>query len=641
MILRAFVLTFFVTSLAIAQGIEPHPQETEALQHAAAGKAAMEAKQFAKAATAYGKAVDLVPDAAEYHIGFINALTAANEIDNTWLALRRAARVAPGNKIISGMLTNFWNIFDRKGLFNVGEPMQTIAETLGKPDGERNDQNRRRLVYGFYAIDGRNGKVHEMMDLRGLKSEHFLTTEYIATDLDGSGWRCNYRVNNTLATTAEYVLPHEKIQNWTELVNVQRFHGQAKQGASLRPMVDGMMASLLKTNPDRQFRILKELPKSILFEWKTNGGENGDPQHEIVRMFSGAVDIHRIAYVKKVPSLPEETRSKWIEILSAAEVKPTSSSAGQAGRKPANNDDGKTRQLAWKLGSKLSGAAIMHSRSADEAKTLATLELAAEAAAGLGVAVDPLPELTDDKQKNTIECIQYLIANTGRKLHNQLTAKYDRSHAALLETAIKSNLLTLLYVPGDSTGDSLASAIKERTPVAELPPVIAQPLLAAIGKKAERRNVVMLVLKMHTDVKLLLERSAKSADVASNAANSGVLVTLQGIWQGVSRQPADDGVDAKNSLIWIKGNKASFVARGQETIEATFTIDATAKPMRITWTFEPESEGEEAEVLTEIFKLEGDTFTTCGSDIDLPVPTKFEVPANSDLGLSVYRKKPN
>ena len=156
----------------------------------------------------------------------------------------------------------------------------------------------------------------------------------------------------------------------------------------------------------------------------------------------------------------------------------------------------KTRQLAWELGSKLSGAAIMHSQRADKAKTTVTLDLATEAAAKLGLSLAALPEVTDDKQKNTIDCIQYLIANTGRELHNQLTAKYDKSHAALLETAIKSHLLTLLYVPGDSTTDALASAIKERTPVAELPLEIAAPLLSSVGKEVDRRNVVMLVLKI-------------------------------------------------------------------------------------------------------------------------------------------------
>ena len=205
------------------------------------------------------------------------------------------------------LFTNFWNIFDQKGLFNVGAPMQKVADTLGKPDHEKNSPTRRRLVYGYQAIDGKNGKVHEILDLRGLSKEHCMPTEFISTDLDGRRMAMQLsRVNNRIVTSAEYVLPHEQIQNWSELVNIQRLHGQANRGASLKQIVEEMMASLKKTNPDRQFRILDEKSASILFEWKTTGGENSAPQHEIVRVFSGPVDVHRMAYVKKVTSLMEE-----------------------------------------------------------------------------------------------------------------------------------------------------------------------------------------------------------------------------------------------------------------------------------------------------------------------------------------------
>lgn len=504
-------LLISLSSTAFSQPSEPHAAETAALQHAAAGKTATDAKDFQKAATEYGKAINLVPNAAEYHIGLVRSLSAANEIDRTWLALRKAARVAPENKVISGLFTNFWNIFDRKGLFNVGEPMQKIADTLGKPDHERNSPTHRRLVYGYHAVDGRNGKIHEILDLRGLSKQHLSPTEFVSVDLDGRGWRCNYRVNNRIVSSAEYVLPGEQIQNWSELVNIQRLHGQAKRGP-LKQVVEGMMASLEKSNPDREFHILDEKPASILFEWKTGGNENSAAQHEIVRMFSGPTDVYRIAHVKKVPSIPEEERNKWIAILSAAElraVKGEASAVKSLSAKPRMPPNAATtRHLAWELGSKLSSAAIMHSQEADKRKTAATFGLAKEAADILGVSIGSLPEQTEDKQKNTIECIQYLLAHTGRELHNQLNGKYDRPHAALLEIAIKSNLLTLLYAPGDSTAIALASAIKERTTIAELPAVVASPLLSSIENEAERRNVVMLVLKMHTDVKLLLTRTA-------------------------------------------------------------------------------------------------------------------------------------
>ena len=115
---------------------------------------------------------------------------------------------------------------------------------------------------------------------------------------------------------------------------------------------------------------------------------------------------------------------------------------------------------------------------------------------------------------------------------------------------------------------------------------------------------------------------------------------LQGIWQCVSRQPSNsDETDPKDTLIWIQGNKASFVARGEKTIEASFSVDVNTAPMRITWTFESDDAGASMDKLTEIFKIDDDTLTTCRSDVGKPIPTKFEVSKGGDLGMSVYRKK--
>ena len=491
---------------------QPNAQEADAEStargHFQKGELAMQSKDFPAAISEFDRAVELVPKGAAYRLALAKAHIAAGEIQAAWPVLRVAASLDPANKEVSNLFSRFWNLFDRKGVFNVGRPIGGVISLLGKPDHEVAVNDRQRVVYGFYAVDAKGGKVHELLDLRGLKAEHLSPTEYISVDLDGRGWRCDYRVANQLVSTAEYVLPDEQIQGWTELVDVQRLHGQAARGVPLQQVVQGMMDSLKKTNPDRTFEILETGEGSILFEWKTGGSENSVAQHELVRMFAGPRDMHRLAYTKKVAALPSEERGKWLSILRKAELTPVGGSGARPVSKSAEDAAkiAEARRLIWRLGGKLSGAAIMHSQNADETKTKATFDLAKDAADDLGLELAPLPQRTGDQNKDTAACLAYVAGEYGRGLHKQLSDRFGQSQAALFEVAVKSNLLTLLYAPGDSMSEALGTSIRSRVPAAGLPTEVSEPLLNAIASKVERRNAVMLVLKMHADVKLFLEK---------------------------------------------------------------------------------------------------------------------------------------
>ena len=490
---------------------EPHPEETAAIGHFENAKKAVAENDFGKAIAELKVATTLVPKSAEYHYELAMAHLAAEDLPNTWGSLRVAARLSPGDPKITGAFGRYWSIFDSKGLFNVNVPMDKVVQVLGKPDQVVPIQNRQRYVYAYYGLDSVGGKIEEIIDLRGMKSHHVNPTEQVKIKLDGRDWSRNYAINNQMVNTIEYTLPGQQVQNYKELMSLQRFHRPAAR-RSQRPkdVVENMMANLAKSNPDRKYRIIEEDDASALYEWSTAGSENSDAQYEVAKVLFGDQDMHRIAYVNKTNSMDKAAREQWVAILRDAKLGPyrnTSQASSQDAPVAANQlSQQESRLLAWRLGSKLSGAAIMHSRGADPAKTATTFELAQKAAKSLGLSVAELPALVGDEIKDTVQAIEYLLAGSGRQLHSQLVTKYGRPHAALLEVAIKSNLLTIMYSPGDSSANAAAQAIERRAPHAELPEQVWQPLTRGVGKELERRSVVLMVLKMHADVENLLSR---------------------------------------------------------------------------------------------------------------------------------------
>lgn len=102
-------------------------------------------------------------------------------------------------------------------------------------------------------------------------------------------------------------------------------------------------------------------------------------------------------------------------------------------------------------------------------EVLLTPEEKQSALAVIGVEVRPLPALTGDKTKDGAAAINYVVSDAWQPIGTTLNAAYDQSHLALLEIALKSNLLLLVYAPDDQTGKTLAGLIERKAAEAGLP----------------------------------------------------------------------------------------------------------------------------------------------------------------------------
>ncbi len=163
-----------------------------------------------------------------------------------------------------------------------------------------------------------------------------------------------------------------------------------------------------------------------------------------------------------------------------------------------------TRERVWELGGRLSLAAIAAANGAPAAAVNKVYQSAQELGAGLGVEVPPLPERVLDKPKANADARAYLLRDAGATIAGKLGAAYGADHSALFEVAVKSNLLLLLYLPGDQDSTTIADVIKRRSADARLPEEIWRDLVTKIEGRATFDVVKNAVTKMHGDVRRLL-----------------------------------------------------------------------------------------------------------------------------------------
>src|SRR5688500_4312349 len=173
-----------------------------------------------------------------------------------------------------------------------------------------------------------------------------------------------------------------------------------------------------------------------------------------------------------------------------------SSASGVFGQTSAKS----TQQAAWELGDTLSLAAVGHGEDIAPV-TVNNLFVEAKAnAAKLNMTLPDLPAKTSDNIKNKASVLGYMLKTAGKAIGETLSAKYDKEHATLFELALKSNVLLMMYGPGESTTQAIANVIKTRSERLNLPPKITANLLSLIEAGADYSKVKSAVFQMHSDV---------------------------------------------------------------------------------------------------------------------------------------------
>jgi hypothetical protein len=160
-----------------------------------------------------------------------------------------------------------------------------------------------------------------------------------------------------------------------------------------------------------------------------------------------------------------------------------------------------TRYAAWQLGSKLSLAALAHDRSLVPESVSDWFRESQAAAELLGTSIDELPErqaMTEGEAAP--HGVHNYLYQQGQRVWRDLSDRHGADHAALFEMAVKSNALQVLYTPGSSDTEAIASGIVAAGSQSDLPQELWQPLLDVIAKQAPDAEVRAAVRKLHADV---------------------------------------------------------------------------------------------------------------------------------------------
>jgi hypothetical protein len=155
---------------------------------------------------------------------------------------------------------------------------------------------------------------------------------------------------------------------------------------------------------------------------------------------------------------------------------------------------------AWLLGDNLSIAALLYNQGAPQDTVDRFLSKAKKIADIFGLEVKPFPAKAGTSSASSADMIHYLIAGDGAALGAGLARKYNDAHGVLFEVAVKSNLLILLYSPGDDLGRSIANVIKSRLTSIHLPENLWSNLVTLVNDKGEVDTVKEAVFKMHKDI---------------------------------------------------------------------------------------------------------------------------------------------
>jgi hypothetical protein len=123
------------------------------------------------------------------------------------------------------------------------------------------------------------------------------------------------------------------------------------------------------------------------------------------------------------------------------------------------------------------------------------------------IEIKPFPPRAATATETYADIIHYLIKGDGAKTGQQLAEKFGIAAGSLYEVSIKSNLLLLLYEPGDDQG--IGGVIQSRMSEVGLPETLWIGVVNAINNNAAQGELKDAVFKMHDEVAAYLGQRAE------------------------------------------------------------------------------------------------------------------------------------
>lgn len=267
-------------------------------------------------------AVQENPDDLRSRALYGQALFKAGALPAAWEQLMAAYKIDPGHSGVIRGTGEVAEAFAARDVFTVGLSQESIHDILGEPRSKVElSQIRERWVYAHLGVDFKDGKFHELIDLRGVPEESFKPTEIVSVTLDGSGWRCGHRRRNRGNVVALYYLPGESYGSWTQQVTIERILNGASAG-NMEQVKNAVINQLAKINPETKSKTLFEDEDSAIIATMVPHQDPALTEHKLDHVMLGPVDVHRFSITVRGEEPNQEFQRKWLEISKAATLKP-------------------------------------------------------------------------------------------------------------------------------------------------------------------------------------------------------------------------------------------------------------------------------------------------------------------------------
>jgi len=156
------------------------------------------------------------------------------------------------------------------------------------------------------------------------------------------------------------------------------------------------------------------------------------------------------------------------------------------------------KAASWRIGDHLSLAGLLYAQGGEEGNVEELLSSIRPLTEAMQIAIKPFPPRAATQIETYAEMIQYLIKGDGAEIGRQIAQKFGKEAGTLFEISVKSNLLILLYEPGEDQG--IAGVLQSRCTEIGLPNNLWLDVVIAVNGKASKDEVKNAVFKMHDDV---------------------------------------------------------------------------------------------------------------------------------------------
>jgi len=118
----------------------------------------------------------------------------------------------------------------------------------------------------------------------------------------------------------EFVRPGQTVENWTELVTVQRHRKTADLG-SVDDQIAAHHTDLVARCPDSTVEVIRRTPDGVLYEAHVVNCQQGADEHGLARVFDGTSNRFLVSYaVRGAVAMTPERRAERIEKLMAVQM---------------------------------------------------------------------------------------------------------------------------------------------------------------------------------------------------------------------------------------------------------------------------------------------------------------------------------